>query len=579
MVNYPTTPKHSVLVEDVSDALVLTGTQTIKYLYKITSPNGTIIYKNAGYDTDTYTTSDKGTSVTYNLPLTTSGEPEAGAYIIYVKAQFADSAFPLTDFTTSKTTTTSELCMCDVKTISINLSYDVLGNPSTFTSTDTTDYSGSLDYYSLSRTHTVRPPLASGLSNLVGSSTTLVYSSIWTGSWESMVQSYVTYRGFNSNDSTYSYFTYYCVGSDSEIVVSDSVLCKMYCGLKSLESKVASSSGRTKDDYEKKFSLGSNEMLLAIQSGACNDSEKLTYFSDRFYVVTGLDPNCDCCGEGDGSAPIINTSTTSTYNLSIGSITTNVTPSASITGTYPNQQLNIVFPVNYNLAIGSITTGGIGSASLTGTYPNKLLNIVFPSSVITPESYILDETVVNASSTNLQLFNTGGAGHYAIKEQNQIWKQVMSAGSVPNIAIDTERFDVGEGVPVFEPSATGTMRLRKIHDGRLHIKGYFNIIADTGVEQKIFKIPSSICPPISLVYNVVRGVLTHFLCDNFPGSANDTMPSASYGNSNVFIKKAVGDADFYLVFRDPSNIVAAPVGGFYVWVDEILDLTENIFIR
>jgi len=517
MVNYPTTPKHSVLVEDVSDALTLTGTQTIKYLYKITSPNGTIIYKNAGYDTDTYTTSDKGTSVTYNLPLTTSGEPEAGAYIIYVKAQFADSAFPLTDFTTSKTTTTSELCMCDVKTISINLSYDVLGNPSTFTSTDTTDYSGSLDYYALSRTHTVRPPLASGLSNLVGTSTTLVYSSIWTGSWESMVQSYVTYRGFNSNDSTYSYFTYYCVGSDSEIVVSDSVLCKMYCGLKSLEAQVAASVGRVKEDFVYKLNLGNAEMFLALQSFSCDDTEKLDYFVERFYAVTGLDPNCDCCGSDEGSAPIINSTTV------------------------------------LGFTVGTVTTGS-AAVTITGSYPNYTFNFVIPAgggaSTITPEPYVLDETIVAATDTTFQLYYTGTAGHYAIKEQNQIWT----------------------AVPAFNAGITGNVKYRRLHNGRIHVKGWFTFPTDLGaVDKTIFPFPTTMIPAESALDTRVKNLVKYFVSET-----NSSVPSLASGGFFCGVKKALGQTDFSLTVQAPLGTVL--LNPSYMFIDDILDITENVSV-
>lgn len=541
-VSYPTTPKHSVEVQDVSTALSLTGTQTIKYLYKIVSPSGTVIYKNSGYDTDTYTTSDKGTTVTYNLPLTTSGEPESGAYVIYVKAKFADSAFPLTDFTTSKTTTTKELCMCDSKMIEINLSYDV--SVSTFTSTDATDYSGSLDYYSLSRTHTLSPPLASGLANLVGSSASLIYTGIWTGVWQSLVQSYVTYRGYNDNDSTYSYFTYYCTGSDNETVVSDSILCKMYCALKSLELKVAQSVGKSKDDYERKWNAGTNEMVLAIQSGACDDSEKLQYFSDRFYEVTGLDPNCDCCGNNEMSAPIINSSSA------------------------------------LNFTIGTVTTGTAG-ASISGTYPNYVLNFVIPAgggaSTISPENYVLEETVVNSSGTNLILYYTGTAGHYAIKEQNQIWKSVMAFGSTPNLAIAAQRFDTAEGVPVFNTGVSGNLKLRKIHDSKIHIKGYFNVSAtDTGLDIDIIQIPLSVCAAGNIGDKIVKNILKSFMSDYAPNTVNYDLPSNSYGGQNVSIKKIVGRTQFSLVFRQPAYLGALPIGGWYVYVDEILDLTENV---
>lgn len=535
-VSYPTSPKHSVLIEDVSDALSLTGTQTIKYLYKITSPSGTVIYKNTGFDTDTYTTSDKLYSAVSNLPLTTIGEPEAGAYKIIIKAQFADSAFPLTDFTTSKTTITKELCMCDSKTIAIDLTYDV--NASTFTSTDATDYSGSLDFYSLARTHTIVPPVASGLTNLVGSSTSLIFTGIWTGVWQSLIQSYVSYRGYNDNDSTYSYFTYYCVGDDDEKVVSDSILCKMYCGLKSLELKVAQSVGKAKDDYEKKLNAGTNEMFLASQSSGCDDSEKLQYFSDRFYEVTGLDPNCDCCGNSETSAPIVNSS--SSLGFSVGTVTTG-TAAVTISGSYPNYVLNFVIPAG----------GG--------------------ASTISPESYIQANTTINASDTNLKLYYTGTAGHYAIKEENQRFKEVYPNGTVLSLLVDAERFDTAELCPTFNAGYTGSVKIRKLYSGQFQIKGYFTFRADTFADQAVFQIPLAACPAESALDTRVKCLVKHF-----HSATNSTTPQLASGDVFVGIKKALGQTQFSLTVQIPT--VPLPSNPSYMYIDDILEFTENISI-
>lgn len=75
--------------------------------------------------------------------------------------------------------------------------------------------------------------------------------------------------------------------------------------------------------------------------------------------------------------------------LTIGVIDTG-TPNATITGTYPNQQLNITFPSGggggggggITIGIGSVTTGAPGSsagASISGTSPNFYLNLSLPA--------------------------------------------------------------------------------------------------------------------------------------------------------------------------------------------------------
>ena len=84
-----------------------------------------------------------------------------------------------------------------------------------------------------------------------------------------------------------------------------------------------------------------------------------------------------------------------TNTLTIGSVTKGDEASASITGTSPNQELNLVLPKGDSgpqgeigpvgppgptntLTIGSVTKGDEASASITGTSPNQKLNLVLP---------------------------------------------------------------------------------------------------------------------------------------------------------------------------------------------------------
>lgn len=93
--------------------------------------------------------------------------------------------------------------------------------------------------------------------------------------------------------------------------------------------------------------------------------------------------------------------------LTIGTITTGATGTATITGTAPNQVLNLVLPLgaqgptgptgtagpagpagpSSGLTVGTVTTGASGSsasASITGTAPNQILNLVVPAGVPGP---------------------------------------------------------------------------------------------------------------------------------------------------------------------------------------------------
>ena len=78
--------------------------------------------------------------------------------------------------------------------------------------------------------------------------------------------------------------------------------------------------------------------------------------------------------------------------LAIGTVTSAASPSATITGTSPNQTLNLVLPKGdkgdtgntgntgpaNTLTIGTVTSGGVADATITGTSPNQVLNLVLP---------------------------------------------------------------------------------------------------------------------------------------------------------------------------------------------------------
>jgi Collagen triple helix repeat (20 copies) len=82
--------------------------------------------------------------------------------------------------------------------------------------------------------------------------------------------------------------------------------------------------------------------------------------------------------------------------LTIGNVTNGGSAAATITGTAPNQTLNLVLPAGptgaqgpqgiagatgpaNTIAIGSVTNGGSAAATLTGTAPNQTLNLVLPA--------------------------------------------------------------------------------------------------------------------------------------------------------------------------------------------------------
>lgn len=89
-------------------------------------------------------------------------------------------------------------------------------------------------------------------------------------------------------------------------------------------------------------------------------------------------------------------------NLSIGSVTSGQTASANITGNAPQQTLNLVLPQGpsgpqgpigntgpagaaNNLSIGTVTSGQTASATITGNAPQQTLNLVLPKGDTGPQ--------------------------------------------------------------------------------------------------------------------------------------------------------------------------------------------------
>ena len=75
------------------------------------------------------------------------------------------------------------------------------------------------------------------------------------------------------------------------------------------------------------------------------------------------------------------TITSNYYDLTIGSVTSSTTPSASITGTFPNQTLNLVLatgPQGATGATGPQGPGGYSTLNLDGGAPDSIYGGINP---------------------------------------------------------------------------------------------------------------------------------------------------------------------------------------------------------
>ena len=324
---------------------------TAKTLLKIVTPTGSVLYQNAGYDTDNYSSPDftlVTTTYTDTLPTDVNGDYLTGTYTVYMKCQVVDNSVTVEGSATS----TAAVCGCSV-TVSIDLSVDYA--TALLTSVDTTNYG---PYVSLTRVHTIYPPPISGLPSQTTSATTNVYSNIVTTTWSSKVASTIVY--LYAND---TYVTCYAEGS-KEILVEPDTLCATLCIIKKFRADFYSKFGKKcSDDMEAAYNLACDEFALAMQAARCG--QDITPYVNKIYEITGIDPNCDCgCSGSDYPTPVV---PTSIINGTDG--TDGVTPQFQNTGTWIQVSYNNGSTWNNLFSLASVTgaTGPQGPAGTNGT--------------------------------------------------------------------------------------------------------------------------------------------------------------------------------------------------------------------
>jgi hypothetical protein len=134
-------------------------------------------------------------------------------------------------------------------------------------------------------------------------------------------------------------------------------------------------------------------------------------------------------------------------SLSVGTVTTGITASVSITGTAPNQTLSFVIPSitgpsgasivgptgatgatapATNLSIGTVSTGVSASVTITGTAPNQTLSFVIPAITGPSGASIVGPTGAQGAASTV----TGPTGEFPFAATGPTAPSVSLAGSV-----------------------------------------------------------------------------------------------------------------------------------------------------
>jgi len=122
--------------------------------------------------------------------------------------------------------------------------------------------------------------------------------------------------------------------------------------------------------------------------------------------------------------------------LAIGTVTEGASPDASITGTPPNQTLNLTLKAGADgppntLAIGTVVEGPTAGATITGTSPSQTLNLVLPEADPGPPNTLTIGTVGSGGSPAASITGTSP-------------NQTLNLTLVPGIGVPTAGNNPGD---------------------------------------------------------------------------------------------------------------------------------------
>lgn len=317
---------------------------TVKTIFQLVDPTGTIIYQNTGYVSNSYASPDTTLSslTTTNKTLnvfTGTQIPVTGIYTVNVKVEvtlFGQSAVTAsTSFTCTLADGFAPLVpqtsgpqpvggntqtYPPVLTLTLQETYNC--DQATFTSTDVTNYTAPTGWSigTITKTHVTTPPLGSKRTDgvtaqsAVSSSATQNYltgpnNPLWTGGYQSSLSVVAAYIDTNGNACSIQGIVY------SDTTVScDNNYCKLECVMddlmQDLTEAILVGNQVAILKLEKRVSLGTIFFQRIIQANLCGNTVKAQQYTTQFYQFTG-GGNCSCSHCNDTApGPVIPTSQT-----------------------------------------------------------------------------------------------------------------------------------------------------------------------------------------------------------------------------------------------------------------------------
>jgi len=287
--NDPKNFKLTDTTDYASEGIALTD---VEGLFKITAPDGTIAYENAGFATNDFTSPDVDVDVstlfdTVSLPLDSKDEVQLGDYVLEYKIEVIGGVQP------GVYTKSFSVQNCHVDPI-VDVDFETDCFNSKLTSTDNTNYSTELvpSPTSIVRTHTAYPPPTSGLSDTVTPNKILVASPISTKTWTLEVSSVVRW----------DYPDGLCIintleGDIEAEVTCDISICDIFCCIDKLYKRYEAKLGINSvlaSQIKNQLDIVALDLVLFENALKCGHNDKAQVYYDHILAVSGCEPGCSC---------------------------------------------------------------------------------------------------------------------------------------------------------------------------------------------------------------------------------------------------------------------------------------------
>lgn len=267
----------------------------VKGIYKITSPLGSVIYKNSGWDTNDFSGPDIVGNVSLNfntqlLPLDANGEVLKGQYTIEYKSQVSGGTLP--GIYTMIPIVYNYQFIAPVIITDQNFSC----KDRTFTSSDITPYGS---YISLVRTHTLYYPegiLPNPIAPVVSTFGMIEITDLYTQTYTTTISSIVSYQ-LSAN----VIGTYLLSNSREELVYCNYDPCKIYCCIKAVKDQMDAALGKSDLIYSQQQAVFIQLMSLKSYydlTVSCGDIQAQKSTINEMVKISNC-ASCDSCGSQD----------------------------------------------------------------------------------------------------------------------------------------------------------------------------------------------------------------------------------------------------------------------------------------